>query len=233
MKHNRENQAAFILCPKTLMRRLGELWCLRWAVVGLAHVRFDIIQPPPLQFMRLMVLEGGFMNADWNVTLGFSSGQLSVAGIVSARDDARSLPLGLCGAWVPLAASAMERANGVTNLYSPVPILVPIDTESWSSWWFSSLLLLCWALWALLTLYGAGWGEGVWPLCPTGGEGLMGPASPCRPGVGCSGTQVAIAGGEEGLCILHCCSVCGSRDLVFPICSYSTPGKLSFVIGAS
>lgn len=48
--------------------------------------------------MRLLVLEGGFMNADWNVTLGFSSGQLSMAGIVSARDDTRSLPLGLRGA---------------------------------------------------------------------------------------------------------------------------------------
>lgn len=52
----------------------------------------DIAQPPLPQFMRLLGLNDRFINADWDVTLGFSSGRLRAVGTASNRDGNNRLP---------------------------------------------------------------------------------------------------------------------------------------------
>lgn len=62
----------------------------------------DIAQPPLPQFMRLLGLNDRFINADWDVTLGFSSGQLCAVGTASNRDGNNRPPPGIQGALSPL-----------------------------------------------------------------------------------------------------------------------------------
>lgn len=64
---------------------------------SLSCSRLDIVQPPSLQFTRLLVLNDSFINADWAVTLGSSSGQLCTVGIASTRDGNNGLPPGIQG----------------------------------------------------------------------------------------------------------------------------------------
>lgn len=45
--------------------------------------------------MRLLVLNDSFINADWDVTLGFSSVQLSMVGVASTCDGNSSLSPGI------------------------------------------------------------------------------------------------------------------------------------------
>ena len=84
------------------MRRHGELRHWRWVVAALPRSWLDIVQPPSLQFTRLLVLNGDFINADWDVTLCFSSRQQCTLGIASTHDGNSCLPPGRQGALSPL-----------------------------------------------------------------------------------------------------------------------------------
>lgn len=56
----------------------------------------QLVQPTSLQLMRLLMLDDGFMNADWNVTLGFSSSQPYAVGMGNASAGNSTPTLGIC-----------------------------------------------------------------------------------------------------------------------------------------
>lgn len=78
----------------------------------------QLVQPPSLQLMRLLMLVDGFMSADWDVTLGFSSSQPCMVGIGNANAGNIAVQLRV---YVWLKSSYKLPTSGVTNVCSHIP----------------------------------------------------------------------------------------------------------------
>lgn len=83
-------------CLSILSQNINEkTWGVTVSEMNCCWSHCQVVQPISFQSMRLLMLDDGFMNADWNITLGFSSDQLCTVGIGNANAGNSSPPLGI------------------------------------------------------------------------------------------------------------------------------------------